>query len=172
MILGCPADCPNCTGPTCEKLDSETLTTVETVATVVAAAAQASSIATTVIPVAASSARSVVALFLDFLGDIALFQYTNVPFPENFEAFMEFFSANIFPNFLAKTCDESESILWTNGKFGEYEASRVFLDNGGGELDKEFLAIVIIVFTSILAWLLKSRPKVHSIICNIRDRFR
>ena len=141
-------------------------------AAVVSAAAQASSIATIVIPVIVVTAGSVVALFLDFLGDIALFQYINVPFPTNFEAFMEFFSANIFPNFLAKTYDENESILSTNGKFGEYEASRVFLDNCGGELDKELLAIIIIILTSILAWLFKSRPKAHSIFSNIRDRFR
>ena len=170
-MLGCPAECSNCAGPTCDKLDPETLTTVETVATVVSAAAQASTIATIIIPVVVSTAKSVVALFLDFLGDIVLFQYINVPFPANLEVIMQFLSANILPNLLSKTYDESESILSTNGKFGGYEASRVFLDCGG-ELDKELLAIAFIVLTSILACLLKNRPKAHSIICNIRDRFR
>ena len=141
-------------------------------ATVFSAAAQASTIVTIIIPVIVVTAGSVVALFLDFLGDIALFQYINVPFPANFETFMQFFSANIFPNFLAKTYDESESIMSTNGKFKEYENSRVFLDNCGGSLDKEFLAVAVIIMTSILALVLKSCPKMHSIICKIRDSYR
>ena len=95
-----------------------------------------------------------------------------MPFPANFEVFMQFFSANIFPNLFENAYDESESVISTNGKFGEYECSRVFLDNCGGELDKELLAIAIIVLMSVLAWLFKSYPKAHSIFCNIRDRFR
>ena len=118
------------------------------------------------------TAGSVVALFLDFLGDIALFQYINVPFPANFEAFMEFFSANIFPNLFENAYDESESVTSTNGKFEEYECSRVFLDNCGGGLDKEFLALVIIIVTSLLALVFKSCPKVHARICKIRDSYR
>ena len=172
LHLGCPINCPNCTGPTCDKLDSETLTTIEAVATAASVAAQASTIATIIIPVIIVTAGSVVALFLDFMGEIALFQYINVPFPVNFEAFMQFFSANIFPNFLAKTYDESESVISSNGKFGEYECSRVFLDNCGGGLDKEFLAIAVIIVTSILAVALKNCPKVHSFVCKIRDSYR
>ena len=95
-----------------------------------------------------------------------------MPFPANFEVFMQFFSANIFPNLFENAYDESESVISTNGKFGEYECSRVFLDNCGGELDKELLAIAIIVLMSVLAWLFKSYSKAHSIFCNIRDRFR
>ena len=172
QYLGCPINCPDCTGPTCNKLDSETLATIEGVSTAASAMAQASTIATVIIPMIIVTAGSVVALFLDFLGEIALFQYINVPFPANFEAFMQFFSANIFPNFLAKTYDESESVLSTNGKFGEYECSRVFLDNCGGNLDKELLAIAVIIVTSILALLLKSCPKANSFFCKIRDSYR
>ena len=112
------------------------------------------------------------ALFLDFTGDIALFQFINVPFPENFEAFMEFFSANFFPNFLPKPYDGSESIMSTNGKFEEYECSRVFLDNCGGELDKEILAITVIIATSLLASALKNWHKAYSLVCKIRDSYR
>ena len=172
QCLGCPDNCPNCIGTTCDKLDSETLTTIETAATVVSAATYATTIATIIIPVIVVTAGSVVALFLDFLGDIALFQYINVPFPANFEAFMEFFSASILPNFLAKTYDESESVISTIGKFEEYECSRVFLDNCGGGLDKELLAIAVIIVTSLLALTFRSCPKVYSRICKIRDSYR
>ena len=172
QCLGCPDNCPNCIGTTCDKLDSETLTTIETAATVVSAATYATTIATIIIPIIVVTAGSVVALFLDFLGDIALFQYINVPFPANFEVFMEFFSASILPNFLAKTYDESESVISTIGKFEEYECSRVFLDNCGGGLDKELLAIAVIIVTSLLALTFRSCPKVYSRICKIRDSYR
>ena len=145
---------------------------IETIAAIVSAAAKTTIVATIIIPVAVSASGSTVAIFLDFIGEITLFQYINVPFPANFEAFMQFFSANIFPNLLAKAYDESESELSTNGKFEEYECSRVFLDNCGGGLDKELLAIAIIFVTSILALLVESCPKVHSIICKIRDSYR
>ena len=171
-MLGCPVNCPNCTGPICDKLDPETLTTLESVAIAASAAAQASTIATIIIPAVVSTAGSTVAVFLDFLGEISLFQYINVPFPANFEAFMQFFSASIFPNLLAKAYDESESVTSTNGKFEEYECSRVFLDNCGGGLDKEFLAIAVIIITSILASVLKNCPKAHSIICKVRDNYK
>ena len=167
--LGCPVNCPNCTGPICEKLDSETLATIEGMATIASAAVQASTFATIILPVVATAAGSVVALFLDFLGEIALFQYINVPFPANFEAFMEFFSTNIFPNLFENAYDESESVISTIGKF---EESRVFLDNCGGGLDKEFLAIAVIIVTNFLALMSKSCPKVHSFICKIRDSYR
>ena len=125
-----------------------------------------------ILPVIIVTAGSVVALFLDFLGEIAIFQYINVPFPANFEAFVQFFGANIFPNLFEKAYDESDSVISTNGKFEEYECSRVFLDNCGGGLDKEFLAITIIIVTSLLALTFKSCPRVHSFICKVRDSYR
>ena len=172
LYLGCPANCLNCTGPTCNKLDKETLETIEGAAKVASAAVQASTIATIILPVVATAAGSVVALFLDFLGEIAIFQYINVPFPANFEAFMQFFGGNIFPNLFENAYDESESVTSTIGKFEEYECSQVFLDNCGGGLDKEFLAIAVIIVTSILALGFKRWPKAHSMICKVRDSYR
>ena len=170
--LGCPTNCLNCTGPTCNKLDTETLKTIEGVATIASAAVQASTIATIILPVVATAAGSVVALFLDFLGEIGIFQYINVPFPANFEAFMQFFGGNVFPNLFENAYDKSESVTSTIGKFEEYECSQVFLDNCGGGLDKEFLAIAVIIVTSILALGLKNCPKAYSIVRKVRDSYR
>ena len=170
--LGCPTNCLNCTGPTCNKLDAETLETIEGVATIASAAVQASTIATIILPVVATAAGSVVALFLDFLGEIGIFQYINVPFPANFDAFMQFFGGNVFPNLFENAYDKSESVTSTIGKFEEYECSQVFLDNCGGGLDKEFLAIAVIIVTSILALGLKNCPKAYSIVRKVRDSYR
>ena len=145
--------------------------TLSNTASTTQAALQVQSATTSLLPVLIRGATTTAVLMVNFVSDVLLFRYINVPFPGNFVDFCKNLYTNFLPNFYA-TFEEEYNIPDGSGKFGEFEMSTVILGNCGNTLDREFIALSLIFTLIFMAWVTKKFPRVHSVFKTLRDMYK
>ena len=135
------------------------------------AALQVQSATTSLLPVLIRGASTTAVLMVNFVSDVLLFRFINVPFPGNFVDFSKNLYVNFLPN-IYLTFEEEYDIPDGSGKFGEFEMSTVIFGNCGNTLDREFIALSLIFTLIFMAWVTKKFPRVNSVFKTWRDIYK
>ena len=118
--------------------------------------------------------RSTSAMILvGFLADVGLYNYLNVPFPENFVSFCEQMDGLDSPNIFEKLDSENggDNPISTIGKFEYWEVSATLLDNSSFAIFKLMILLGVILGLNTLVFLLKRFPKISNVLCKVRAQF-
>ena len=133
---------------------------------------QVQSAATSILPILIRGASTTAILMVNFVSNILLFRFINVPFPDNFMQVCIILYTNFFPNPYNNVSDEYNITNSAIGKFAENDISTVVLDNEGNTLDRELIAIGIILIAYLLAYVFKKHPKYSTYFKNTLDQYR
>ena len=136
------------------------------------AALQVQSATTSLLPVLIRGASTTAILMVNFVSDVLLFRFINVPFPGNFVDFCKNLYSNLLPNFYLEFEDRYNTPRATLGKFGEFAMSSVMFGNCGNTLDRECIALALIFVLIFLPWTTKKFPKAHSFFKTLRDVYK
>ena len=121
----------------------------------------------TFLPLVLAGTGSVSYLALNFIGDLELFKFINVPYPDNYNNFSQAMNSRLIPSFLSYTYDHPSLAFVNVGNFGVMKASGVFFDNAGSQINKFLLVLCTSLLLLGLGAVFKSNPTV----IKLRDRF-
>lgn len=122
-------------------------------------ALQAQSAATNILPLLLGGASTTAVLLVGFVGDVLIYRFINVPFPQNFIKFASNLYSNFIPNPYRGLESQYNIPSATFGKFQEYEMSSVLLGNSGNTLDRELYAIAVAILSLIGARMFRKRRR-------------
>ena len=109
------------------------------------------------------------AVFLQFSGDLELYQLINVNFPSNFISFCQQLSSSPIPNFISLWNENDYTS--TTGKFHELSYSTIFFDNSGANFNKYGVAFCIIFVTEVLNLSLHKAVKIKQFLQKVQSMF-
>lgn len=161
--------------PNSPKTITELPPAAERAAVATQTALQMQGAATSLLPIIVRGASTTAVLLVNFVSDVLLFRFINVPFPDNFIQFCSKLYINFLPNIYLGFSEAYNISISSVGKFQTFEMSTVILGNSGNTLDREFICLCVILVTSLLIWKLKflsKYPKVLAFVKGIRDDFR
>ena len=130
--------------------------------------------ATTLLPLFGQGVATSAVILIQFFGDIELYKFINVPFPNNFITFCNIFGNDLLPNLfsLAADSESDEGVNSEVGMFKVYEVSTIFLDNTGTNIYKEIIALLVILITTvIMASTATTAPRVTGLMSKVRKIF-
>ena len=134
---------------------------------------QAQSIATSVLPAVAGGLSTSAILLVGFLGDVDIYKYINVDFPENFVSFVQQMGEASLPNIFQNldTENEGDNPSSTIGKFQFWDVSTTLLDNSNVAIFKNLVTLGIILGLNILMPMAKFYPRIHVLLNKLRGLF-
>ena len=110
-------------------------------------------------------------ILIDFISDVLVYRFINVPFPSNFIEFIAMLQTNFLPNPYTTLSEELNVTMSQIGQFQNYQVAVPMFTNCGDNLDREIIAIVLIllsiIFTAITGKYALTRA--HRFFKGIRD---
>ena len=158
--------------PATTYLSPETTDTLTTAGETTAAAMTAQVIASAIMPAVTGGLSTFAMLLMNFLAEIDIYMYVNVPYPENFVVFCKGITTDMLPNLWANFDENSgANPISTIGKFKFWEISATFLDNCFVNTTKDLIVLGIIVAANILMIVFNKCPHLYSLASKVRDLF-
>ena len=156
-------------------LDSETLATIESVAQASKIGRLLQETGASMITIVLGGMSNAAIFLLDAPGELELYKYLNIYFPENFVAFYNFLYAgniSLIPNLFMHLNNGEETPTSTFHKFGYWKTPILLLERCGDGLSKQIVTLILIIFTWIPALIYKRKDKNPSFFLKLNYIFR
>mgnify|MGYP000868084593 FL=1 len=158
--------------PATTYLSPDTIAKLTKAGDATAAAMQAQAIASAIMPAVTGGMSTFAMLLMNFLAEIDIYMYINVPYPDNFNLFCKGITTDMLPNLFANFDENSgANPTSTIGKFEFWEISATLLDNCFVNILKDLIVLGIIVATNILMVIFHKCSNFSSLLSKVRDLF-